>query len=221
MAMIKMQLGRLQQVSAREVFGHESLAFTPWLAEEENLQMLSEALNIPLELQGQEQWVGAFRADILARNTETDGLVLIENQLEKTDHCHLGQIITYAAGLEANTIVWIAESFTPEHRTALDWLNKNTAAVLQFFAVQIEVWKIGESAPAPKFEVVAKPNDWAQAIQQGVKRTRVNPEQIRQLLDAEPGLSGRKIADRLGCSPTTAAKWKDHFENGSGQQLAK
>jgi hypothetical protein len=114
------KFGRLTRMRVRDVWPHEAHAFTPWLALEENLQQLAEAVGIPLELQGQEQWVGTFRADILARNVETDGLVLIENQLERTNHCHLGQLITYAAGLEAQTVIWIAERFTAEHRAALD-----------------------------------------------------------------------------------------------------
>src|SRR5439155_17301015 len=142
--------------------------------------------------------------NILARHVETDELVLIENQLEKTDHCHLGQIITYAAGLEANLVVWIAERFTAEHRAAIDWLNKNTTEVLQFFAVQIEVWKIGDSAMAPKFEVVAKPNNWVRtvtrSVQQEEKRVRVSDEMIVSFVVDHPEMKRVDVTAQLGIS---------------------
>src|SRR5882672_9937256 len=113
-------LGRLRKVDLREAWSSENSDFTPWLAQEENLKLLGEAIGIELELEWQEKDVGPFRADILCKDTATDDWVLIENQLERTDHCHLGQLITYAAGLNAVTIVWIAERFTQEHRAALD-----------------------------------------------------------------------------------------------------
>src|SRR5205823_7927290 len=119
-------LGRLQKVDLREAWTSECSDFTPWLAQEANLQLLGETIGIELELESQEKGVGPFRADILCKDTATDNWVLIENQLERTDHTHLGQLITYAAGLNAVTIVWIADRFTEEHRAALDWLNEHT-----------------------------------------------------------------------------------------------
>ena len=101
-----------------------------------------------------EKYVGPFRADILCRNTDDDSLVLVENQVERTDHTHLGQLMTYAAGLETASIVWIAKAFTDEHRAALDWLNEITGENFNFFGLEIELWKIGDSAIAPKFNVV-------------------------------------------------------------------
>jgi hypothetical protein len=156
--------GKLTVVPLREGWEHEASQFTPWLAGEENLELLSEALGIELELTGQEQSVGAFSADILCKDTVTGHTVLIENQLEKTDHTHLGQIITYAAGLDARTVVWISAKLREEHRAAVDWLNENTVESLQFFGVEFELWRIGDSAPAPKFNVVSKPNDWSKAV---------------------------------------------------------
>ena len=120
----KAKLGRLQRVELRECWEREDTDFTPWLASEENIALLGEAIGIELEVQQEEASVGPFRADILCKNTASSELVIIENQLERTDHGHLGQTLTYAAGLDAVTIIWIAARFTEEHRAALDWLNR-------------------------------------------------------------------------------------------------
>lgn len=153
-------LGRLHQVDLRKVWLSEPGHFTPWLAGEENLSLLADTLGMDLELEAQEKDVGPFRADIVCKDTTDGTLVLIENQLARTDHTHLGQLMTYAAGLDAVTIVWIAERFTDEHRAALDWLNEITNERVSFFGLEIELWRIGESSIAPKFNVVSKPNDW-------------------------------------------------------------
>src|SRR5258708_3912238 len=139
-------LGRLTKVDLREVFATEAGDFTPWLAREENLALLSESIGISLQCEAQEKEVGPFRADILCKDTMTDNWVLIENQIERTDHTHLGQLLTYAAGLQAVTIVWVAQRFTEEHRAALDWLNEHTDEQINFFGLEIELWKIGDSA---------------------------------------------------------------------------
>lgn len=159
-------LGRLQKIDLREAWTSESADFTPWLAQEQNLKLLGEAIGIELELASQEKEVGPFRADILCKDTTTDGWVLIENQLERTDHCHLGQLLTYAAGLNAVTIVWIAERFTEEHRAALDWLNERTDDTINLFGLEIELWRIGDSPIAPKFNIISQPNDWSRTVQQ-------------------------------------------------------
>lgn len=163
--MAQPNLGRLERVPLREVWKSESRDFTPWLAQEENLGLLGETVGLDLELEKQEQEVGAFRADLLCKNTLDDSWVLIENQIERTDHTHLGQILTYAAGLEAVTVIWVAETFTDEHRAALDWLNEITEEKFTFFGLEIELWRIGDSNPAPKFNAVSKPNDWSRTVQ--------------------------------------------------------
>lgn len=154
------RLGRLVRVDPRTIWETEAQDFTPWLAREENLSVLADTLFMELELEAQETNVGQFRADILCKNTDDRSWVLIENQLERTDHRHLGQILTYAAGLHAVAICWIAESFADEHRATIDWLNEISDDKFQFFGLEIEVWKIGDSPPAPKFNVVSRPNDW-------------------------------------------------------------
>lgn len=153
-------LGRLEQIDLRKVWLNESGDFTPWLSEENNISLLADTMGMDLELEAREKDVGPYRADIVCKDTTDGSLVLIENQLEKTDHTHLGQLMTYAAGLDAVTIVWIAERFTDEHRAALDWLNEITGEKVSFFGLEIELWKIGNSPIAPKFNIVSKPNDW-------------------------------------------------------------
>lgn len=160
----KPPLGRLESVDVRKYWEHEALEFTPWLAQDENLQLLGETIGLPLELVDKEKAVGPFSADILCKRQGSDEWVIIENQLEKTDHTHLGQIITYAAGLQAGTVIWVASGFTDEHRAALDWLNERTNRNTRFVGVTVELWQIGNSVPAPRFNVVSMPNDWSKGV---------------------------------------------------------
>jgi hypothetical protein len=162
-------LGRLERVALRIGWQSEAGGFTPWLAQEENITLLGEALDLELEVEAQEKNVGPFRADILCRDTSSGAWVLIENQLERTDHSHLGQLLTYAAGLEAVTIVWIAQEFTEQHRATLDWLNQITDERFNFFGLEVELWQIGTSLPAPKFNIVSKPNDWTKQVARGAQ----------------------------------------------------
>lgn len=147
-------LGRLEVVDLRKVWVSEAGDFTPWLAQEANLSLLADTLGMDLVYEAHEKGVGPFRADIVCTDTADGSKVLIENQLERTDHGHLGQLMTYAAGLDAVTIVWIAERFTEEHRAALDWLNEITGEKISFFGLEIELWKIGTSPMAPKLSLI-------------------------------------------------------------------
>ena len=171
-----MKLSRIQKVSLRDCWKNEATDFTPWLASEENISLLADALGLnELEVIAQEEHVGPFRADILCVDSGTDKLVLIENQLEKTDHNHLGQIMTYAAGLDAVTIIWIAERFTEEHRAAIDWLNRITDKDFNFFGIEIELVKIDDSLAAPIFNVIAKPNGWSKNVRSSNQTSPVMP----------------------------------------------
>ncbi len=162
-------LGRLEKVELRDFWLSEAGDFTPWLAEENNISLLAESIGLELEVEAQEKNVGPFRADILCKDVSTDEWVLIENQLERTDHIHLGQLMTYAAGLNAVTIVWIAAKFTEEHRAALDWLNDITDERFKFFGLEVELWRIGDSLAAPKFNIVSTPNEWSRSISNAAK----------------------------------------------------
>lgn len=176
-----MKLGKIEKLDLRDIWANEASDFTPWLAKSENIKLLGDTIGIDLEVESQEKSVGAFRADILARDmNNSNHYVLIENQLEPTNHNHLGQIITYAAGLDACSIIWIAKSFTEEHRAALDWLNRITDENINFFGIEIEVIRIGESVPAPQFNVVAKPNDWSKTVRANANSGTISDTKIKQ-----------------------------------------
>jgi len=170
-----LKLGRFERVELRDIWETEDRDFTPWLAQEQHIEILSDAIGMELEVEAQEKEVGPFRADILCRNTADDTWVLIENQIEKTDHKHLGQLMTYAAGLQAVTIVWVAAKFTDEHRASLDWLNKITGDGFHFFGLEVELWRIDDSIPAPKFNIVSKPNNWSKSISSAAQRLSEQP----------------------------------------------
>lgn len=167
--MTDIRFDRLIDLPLREAWKHEAQEFTPWLAQ--NIDHLSEAIGVPLELTGTEVAVEAFSADILARNPMDDSLVLIENQLETTDHTHLGQIMTYLAGLEAQTVIWIAPAFREPHLSAIRWLNEHTADGFSFFAIKARVVRIGDSPFAPIFEVIEQPDKWMRQLKNEVAKT--------------------------------------------------
>ena len=156
------ELGHLEEIkNIREFWPHEAGDFTPWLFK--NINLLGDAIGVELEEVETESSVGSFSVDIVCK--DTDGhLVIVENQLERTDHDHLGKLLTYAAGKDATTVVWISKHLRDEHRAALDWLNEHTGDKINFFGIEIELWKIGDSPCAPKFNVISKPNDWTKAV---------------------------------------------------------
>lgn len=176
----KITLGKIEKVDLRDVWVSEDKDFTPWLAQEDNISQLGETIGIDLEVESQEKNVGPFRADILARDTSANHFVLIENQLEVTDHRHLGQIMTYAAGLDAFTVIWIAKQFTEEHRAAIDWLNRITDDKINFFGIEVEVIKIGNSENAPQFKIIAKPNDWTRSVKKAAADQELSETKVKQ-----------------------------------------
>lgn len=166
--MASKSFGRLESVELRDYWQREDTHFTPWLARPENITLLGETIGLELEALAQEKAVGPFRADIIAQDARSGAQVLIENQLETTDHGHLGQLLTYACGLDAVYIVWIARTFNEEHRATLDWLNEITGEGFHFFGIEIELWRIGNSPAAPKFNLVSKPNEWTKSVKAAV-----------------------------------------------------
>lgn len=157
-----MELGRLEKVEVRDIWKHEAHDFTPWLLD--NADYLAEALGIELELDQSEHPVGGFSLDLFGRDLSNDATLIVENQLDKTDHTHLGQILTYAAGTDASSIVWIATEFREEHRQAIDWLNEQTGENIRFFGIELQVARIGKSLAAPLLKLVAQPNSWQKQV---------------------------------------------------------
>jgi hypothetical protein len=165
-------LGKLKIVDAREAWRHEAHQFTPWLASQ--IELLGDALGLDLEVEATEVSVGDFNVDIVARESGTGRRLIIENQLEGTDHSHLGQVLTYASGTDAQFVVWISTRFRDEHRQALDWLNSRTNEGIDFFGIEIELLQIENSPFAPHFKVVAQPNEWAKGVRQVGEASELN-----------------------------------------------
>lgn len=159
-----MELGILKTLVPRQKWNNEASDFTPWLVS--NIAALNLAVGLELEVENMEVAVGPYSADILAKDTGTGKYVIIENQLERTNHDHLGKAITYASVLDASSIIWVATNFTEEHQKALDWLNDHTTEEISFYGVQVELWQIDESRPAVRFNVLSRPNE---AVRQAAK----------------------------------------------------
>lgn len=154
------KLGQLTEVNIRDLWKHEQYDFSNWLAKEDNIELLNNVIGLSLVDINKEVYVGSYRCDLVAKDEATGTKVIIENQLEATNHDHLGKIITYASGLSATVIVWIVKEAKEEHRSAIEWLNNNTNKEIGFFLIELHAYKIGDSLPAPKFEVIEKPNDF-------------------------------------------------------------
>lgn len=174
-------LGKLKKIELREGWKHEANDFTKWMAQEENLALLGDEIGFDIKLIQTEAKVGSFNVDILAEEENTGNKIVIENQLEVSDHDHLGKVITYASGYNAKVIIWVVKDVREEHRNAIDWLNENTNEEIGFYLLKIELWQIENSLPAPKFEMICKPNDWAKAIKSSSESTELTDTKIKQL----------------------------------------
>jgi hypothetical protein len=153
----KPTLGRLEKIDLTTYWETEAADFTPWLAQDNNISLLGETIGMKLEVVLDKAQVEDLQSDLLCRDIATQGWVIIGNQLKPTDDNHLGRLLTYAADIEASTIVWVASQFSTEHRTALDWLNQITQSKIKFFGLELELWRIGESAMAAHFNLVTQP----------------------------------------------------------------
>lgn len=174
------QLGVMKKVEdLRSVWSHEALEFTPWLAKPENMKLLSETIGVDIEVEETEASVDSFSADIVGVDTNTGRKVIIENQLEDSNHTHLGQIITYAAGKSATTIIWIVKHARDAHKAAIEWLNNHSDEDINFFLIEIELWQINDSLLAPKFNIVEEPNNWSKEIKKTTIETNSTTLQAR------------------------------------------
>lgn len=176
-----MALGKLRKVDLRNVWKSEASDFTKWLAEEENLRLLSEEIGLDIKLITTEAGVGTFSADILAEEENSDRKIIIENQLNITDHDHLGKLLTYASGYNAEIVIWLVGEVRDEHRKAIDWLNEHADEKLNYFLIKMELWQIGDSPFAPKFHILSQPNDWAKAIKESGLKSEVSDTKMMQL----------------------------------------
>jgi hypothetical protein len=174
-------LAKLNKIELREIWGHEALDFTRWLAQKENLDILSEETGIELKLVKTEANVGKFSVDILAEEEVSGRKIIIENQLEGTNHDHLGKIITYASGYDAEIIMWIVKDVRDEHQKAIEWLNEHTDENISFFLIKLELWQIENSNPAPKFEIIVSPNEWAKVIKTNQATGDLTNTKLQQL----------------------------------------
>ena len=174
-----MKLGRLKEVEVRDLWKHEQYDFSEWLSKPENIEYINDILGLTLVDIQKEAPVGDYRCDLFAKDETTDTHVVIENQLEASNHDHLGKIITYASSLKATVIVWIVKKAREEHRAAIEWLNNNTVESIGFFLIELHAYKIGDSLPAPKFEIIQQPNDFIKAN----KNTSLNKEESQSAIE--------------------------------------
>lgn len=176
-----MKIGMLKEVDIRDLWKHEQYDFSNWLAEPENIAYLNDILGLTLVDVDKEKYVGSYRCDIVAKDETSDITVIIENQLEASNHDHLGKIITYASGLDAKVVVWIVKQAKEEHRSAVEWLNNNTRSGIDFFLIELHAYKIGDSDPAPKFEVIEQPNDFIKSSKTTGKSDSLNKSQAERM----------------------------------------
>ena len=205
-----MKLGKLEEVDIRKVWPHEQYDFSKWLATEENIKELGDALNLSLTDVETEKFVGNYRCDILCKDEITGKMVLIENQLEPTNHDHLGKSITYASGLDAAVVVWIVASARDEHASAIEWLNKHTDDEISFFLMEVHAYKIGDSDPAPQFKIIEQPNDFVKIVKAVSKNSDMNESQKNRL---EFWTQFNEVVDSQGKPFNKRKATTDHWYN--------
>lgn len=180
--MSTVKIGKLTEVDVRDLWKHEQYDFSNWLAKEENIKLLDDEIGLTLMDINKEVYIGSYRCDLVAKDETTGQIVIIENQLEATNHDHLGKIITYAAGLDAKTIIWIVKEAREEHKAAIEWLNNNSSEEIGFFLIELHAYKINDSLPAPMFKVVEKPNNFTKTSKQNYSDKELNQSQNERLM---------------------------------------
>ena len=180
--MSTVKIGKLTEVDVRDLWKHEQYDFSNWLAKEENIKLLDDEIGLTLMDINKEVYIGSYRCDLVAKDETTGQIVIIENQLEATNHDHLGKIITYAAGLDAKSIIWIVKEAREEHKAAIEWLNNNSSEEIGFFLIELHAYKINDSLPAPMFKVVEKPNNFTKTSKQNYSDKELNRSQNERLM---------------------------------------
>ena len=180
--MSTVKIGKLTEVDVRDLWKHEQYDYSNWLAKEENIKLLDDEIGLTLIDINKEVYIGSYRCDLVAKDETTGQIVIIENQLEATNHDHLGKIITYAAGLDAKTIIWIVKEAREEHKAAIEWLNNNSSEEIGFFLIELHAYKINDSLPAPMFKVVEKPNNFTKTSKQNYSDKELNRSQNERLM---------------------------------------
>ena len=177
-----MEIGKLKEVELRNLWKHEQYDFSEWLSQNENIELLNDILGLTLTDISKEVYVGSYRCDLVAVDESSGIKVIIENQLESSNHEHLGKIITYASGLDAQVVVWIVKNAKEEHRSAIEWLNNNTNSDINFFLIELHAYKIGDSLPAPYFEIIEKPNNFIKNNKVNGNKNELNKSQSERLI---------------------------------------
>jgi hypothetical protein len=177
-----MKIGKLESIELREIWEHEQYDFTPWLALSENLELLGDEIGLTLIEPKIEHGIGSFSCDIVCKDEPTNQIVIIENQYGKTDHDHLGKLITYASGTRATVIIWIVENAREEHKSAIEWLNNQTGSEIGFFLIEVKAFRIGNSDVAPQFQIVEQPNEWSKEVKKSVDGGELNRSQSLRLV---------------------------------------
>lgn len=216
------KLGTLKEIKElRRVWPHEALDFTPWLADEENMALLADAVGLEITIDETESSVGDFNVDIYASETGTGRKIIIENQLEDTNHDHLGKLITYASGKDAEIIIWVVKKAREEHRSAVEWLNNHTDDKIAFFLVEIKLYQIGDSEIAVKFEAVEKPNDWTKEIR---KQNNASPSHQSRYdywtAFNKYAFNNKSFSKNFGKRKPTTDHWMDFSVGSSAYHIA-
>ncbi len=215
-------LEKLEEIKdLRQVWPHEAADFTRWLAESQNLAILGDTIGVDLDEAEVESAVGDFHVDIFTSDSSNGQKIIIENQLESTNHDHLGKLITYASGKSANLVVWLVKHAREEHRSAIEWLNNHTDDQIGFFLCEIKLYKIGDSMPAAKFEVIEKPNDWAKAI----KKSDTNNQTMQRRLEYwrafnEYASTNKKFTHDFNLRKPSGGHWMDFSVGSSKYHIA-
>ncbi len=204
-------VSRLEVVPIREAFKHEAHHFTRWL--EEHIEALEDRIGVKMTVIQREKDVGDFNVDLLCEDANGHAII-IENQLEKTDHSHLGQLLTYLVNLDAKTAIWIASEPRPEHKRVIDWLNESTPSDISFYLIKVEAIRIVDSPFAPLFTVLIAPDNQAKIVGEK-KKEWANSHLQRE--EFWKGLLERSRKNKIILFSAVSPSRYDYINTGAGK----